>query len=564
MVSAALLTAPLATPATAEPLAPETMLAERTNPAVHLITVDYTATVQMKETNWSADGKQLLRLSLQMLASGKLASIDQVLQVAFSAAADDPERYFKGIGKIRTKTLKSGASGSGFVVNGDGYLVTARHLVTDDGEQRRGFAREGAARFATDETKGWKKVYAEFHLSDATVEAIHKAMSAYAAAKVQVKMSANVSVVLGVASADGSRTGKRQPAEVVYRSNPDLEADIALVRIRGMAALPTVSLASHSLPQGAPIYLNCFPALPDGSEAARLTPTLTEGRVTSLKPNKGGIVEMQTDAQASPGCSGGAGLDQDGNVVGVLVSGAINGEGASLGQFYLMPIDVVTEALQTRNVAAAVSVTSQVYDQALADYSHDYYSRALGKFQQVKSLYPAHPYVSTYISDCQTKISQGKDKTPPPPTLFQRLPVWVFVGTAGVTSVALMGAVLLLVRLRRRRSANRAQIIPTTDGSGPVNDTSTSTDQWMPVQDWAMEDASSLSEAERTAAMAATGASDRGRDGDQPISEAELDSSATDGSDAGDPDTFPSEDDWAPIGFVPSVPPAIVSSSKPE
>ena len=331
-VSAALLTAPFAAPAAAEPLAPETMLAERTNPAMHLVTVDYSAKVSMKETDWNGDGKRLLSEGYEMLETGELASIDEVLYVVFSVAAKNPERYFKGIGKAATKTFTSGGSGSGFVVNGDGYVVTARHVVTADAETKQDFVRRGAAAFAADETKIWKKLYAKYGVSDATVEVIRKAMTAYATARAKVTMSPpKVSVVLGVASADGSRTGKRQPAEVVYRSNPDLDADIALLRIRGLAQLPTVSLASHSLPQGAPVYLNCFPALPDRSEAAALTPTMTDGRVTSLKENEGGIVEMQTDAQASPGCSGGAGLDEHGNVVGVLVSGAVDAEGRLTG-----------------------------------------------------------------------------------------------------------------------------------------------------------------------------------------------------------------------------------------
>jgi hypothetical protein len=446
--AAALLTVLPAAPAGAEPLAPETMLAERTNPAMHLVTVDYSATVSMKTTVWSGDGKDLIKEGFGLLATRRLSTIDQVIDYAFSVAASDPERYFRGVGQPRTATLKDGTSGSGFVVNGDGILVTARHVVTDDGSIRAGFARDGAAAFAAAETKDWRKAYRKWGLSDQTVAAIKKAMAAYATAKVKVTMDPPaVSVILGVADADGSRTGKTQPAEV--------------------------SLAAHSLPQGAPVYINCFPALPASTEAAELTPTLTDGRVTSLKLNKGGIEEMQTDAQASPGCSGGAGLDQDGNVVGVLVSGAVNGQGASLGQFYLMPIDLVREALQTRNVQVEVSLTTQLYNQALADYSQNYYSRALEAFQHVKSLYPGHPYVSHYISECQSRISRGEDQTPvpPPPGLLDQLPAGVIGLLGGVVVAALAGAVLLVLRRRRRGAGGAATSAePLVGGDGPGRD----------------------------------------------------------------------------------------------
>lgn len=446
------------------------------------------------------------------------------------------------------------------MVDGTGYLATARHVVTADGNTKQDFVRRGAAAFAADETKIWKKIYAEYGVSDGTVEVIRKAMTAYATARATVAMSPpKVSVVLGVASADGSRTGKRQPAEVVYRSNPELHADIALLRIRGLTQLPTVSLAEGSLPQGAPVYLNCFPALPDRSEAALLTPTMTDGRVTALKPNEGGIVEMQTDAQASPGCSGGAGLNQEGNVVGVLVSGAVDGKGDSLGQFYLMPVDLVREALQSRNIPVAVSLTTQEYDQALAAYSRDYYTQALGRFTQVRSLYPPHPYVTKYISDSQTKISQGKDRTPPPekPTgLFARLPTWAPAGAAALAGVGLVAGGLLLVGHRRR--ARTAPPAPSTDGPADPGPTGPARPQ--PVEDPAYGAAyGSNAAAEHPSGAVPPGSVGPGGYGEPPTGEAGADRAAPDA--AGDPDTFPAEDDWAPIGFVPSVPPTVASSS---
>jgi serine protease Do len=576
IASAVLLTAPFAAPATAETLAPETMLAERTNPAMHLVTTDYTATVAMKTTDWSADGNRLRKRVLdELAATGGSYSYDDVLQVTFAAAASDPERYFKGIGPERTKELTRGGSGSGFVVNGDGYLITARHVVTDDGKVKADFKRDGAAAFTKDELKGWKKFYAEndIQLSDATVDAIRGAMAAYTSTKVKVKMSApKVSVILGVASADGSRTGKIKPAEVVYRSNPALEADIALLRIRGQAAMPTVSLASKSLPQGAQVYINCFPALPDRSEAALLTPTMTDGRITSLKPNAGDIEMMQTDAQASEGCSGGAAMDKSGNVVGVLVSGAVNGEGQSLGQFYLMPVDIVREALQARNIPADVSLTTIRYDQALADYSQSWCTLALEKFQEVKSLYPPHPYVSRYISDCQTMISRGESKVPPPPVKdgpsLGQLPGWVPILAAAIASAAVMGAVLLLLKVRSGRRAATPPALSEQPAGSPPPPSPAGAELWMSEPDRAAEGSAPPGASRITPAPSVP--PDLAQSTPQPEPQLEAKHQTEDGGtpgvepDSDGPDTFPA-DDWAPIGFVASVPPTAAGvDSKPE
>jgi hypothetical protein len=346
----------------------------------------------------------------------------------------------------QTKKYTLQGVGSGFIVTGDGYLVTARHVVTADKAEKQEFARRGAADFAAQEAKSIIKAFAKYDLSNESIKAITQAVTAYSLSAVDVKVGTpKVSVILGVANADGTRTGKGQPAEVVYRSSPELQADIAILRVR-QTNMPTVSMASKSLRQGAPVNIHCFPYdatfIQGMSVAAQLTPTMTAGRVTATKLAEGGINLIQTDAQSSEGCSGGAGLDDQGNVVGVLVSGAVDGNGASVGEHYLMPIDVVKDALRSSNVTPEVSLTTSTYNQALSDFSNDYYKKALEEFQQVKALYPAHPYVSQYLSESQTAITQGKDKTPNPLTI----PLLVGGGVAGAAVVT--AVVVLLVRRR--------------------------------------------------------------------------------------------------------------------
>lgn len=52
-----------------------------------------------------------------------------------------------------------------------------------------------------------------------------------------------------------------------------------------------------------------------------------------------------------------------------------------------------------------------VYNDALNDFHNEYYSRAKGKFEQVKLRFPGHAYVGRFIAESQAAIDAGKDKT---------------------------------------------------------------------------------------------------------------------------------------------------------
>jgi hypothetical protein len=133
-------------------------------------------------------------------------------------------------------------------------------------------------------------------------------------------------------------------------------------------------------------------------------------------------------------------------VVGILVSGAVDARGVSVGQQFLMPLEVLRDDLRTVNAAPATSLTTTVYRKALEDYFRGYYSRALPGFRQVKDLYPSHAYADKFISDSQTAITQGRDVTPEEDSGGSLL-LYVAIGAA---VLVLAGAIALLLMLRRR------------------------------------------------------------------------------------------------------------------
>ena len=261
-------------------------------------------------------------------------------------------------------------------------------------------------------------------------------------------------VILGTASADGSRVGKEYPADVVYKSGSDLGEDVAIVRIRVDGQLPSLPLASAAAIQGDTMYLNGFPALPDDSEAAALQPTLTDGQITAIKPNFAGLQILQHNATASPGASGAPALNQAGEVIGILVSGARDENGSPLGENYLMPLDSVRGALARSGATPVPGQTTIVYNQGLNDFYANHYSKALEEFRQVKELFPAHAYVGSYISRAQLAISQGKDVPVVPPS--EPLPWTLILVAGGAMLLTLASGALAYGRSRQRQ--NRATI----------------------------------------------------------------------------------------------------------
>ena len=474
VAATALATGAFVLPAGAEPITTETKLAEHTNPAVQVITTEYQANVKLGRIEFSKAGQQLILRAYVKYLHRDFGAAGFVNYI-FDRAQRDPAYYFKEAGSKRTQKLSAQFVGSGFIASPDGYVVTARHVVTPDSDVKKMFAQAGAANFAKADATALLKDFAKFDLSTGAMKSIVRTVNGFAQAKVHVSLGKpKVAVRLGVASATGQRVGQNQPAEVVFRSDPALGADVAVLRIRVDSKLPTVALGAGSPQQGEEVYINAFPAaatyLKDFSKASQLLPTLSKGTITQLKNTAGGTPILQTDANAMPGSSGGAAFDENGQVIGMLVAGATDANGSSAGQNYLMPLDVIKDALSRSGADLTPSDTTVIYDQALADFHDEYYSKALAEFKQVQSLFPAHAYVGGFITRAQTAINQGKDKTPPPAEdsglrLSFGTPV-IVIAMAAVVIIGL-GVMVLLLVIRRRPAKQSGPVAPGLGQAGP-------------------------------------------------------------------------------------------------
>jgi S1-C subfamily serine protease len=110
----------------------------------------------------------------------------------------------------------------------------------------------------------------------------------------------------------------------------DPKNDLALVRVSGRPA------------NAEPLWQNAAPNRPRAGDQLLLigSPFGLYGTVTTGVVSRVARTEIQTDAAANPGNSGGPALMRDGKIVGVLVSGA--GENVN----FAVPIDLVCEKLR--------------------------------------------------------------------------------------------------------------------------------------------------------------------------------------------------------------------------
>ncbi|MFI5719941.1 trypsin-like peptidase domain-containing protein [Nocardia sp. NPDC051750] len=188
---------------------------------------------------------------------------------------------------IRTTVGENGATGSGVVIDGDGYIVTNNHVVS----------------MAAQDTSG--------------------------RARIQVTFS------------DGTRT----PANIVGRDPKSdlavLKVDVKNLTVAQLGKSDDVQVGDAVLAIGSPLGLS--KTVTSGIVSALHRPVKLEGEGSDTKAV---IDAVQTDASINPGNSGGALVDADGRVIGINT--AIRSEsGGSVGLGFAIPVDQMTEVAQT-------------------------------------------------------------------------------------------------------------------------------------------------------------------------------------------------------------------------
>ena len=263
----------------------------------------------------------------------------------------------------------NGATGSGFIINSDGYVTTNGHVV------------ELCYNYDQDKSKVLNQMIVNFALQKLQ-QAGEQLTSQNATALVQKWIQEHTPQIV-----------QDQVVKKVYISNGDVYdyeikkyspsiaeggKDIAVVKIEAHD-LPVLKLGSSSdlklqqlvFPVGYPGAASPGPLSLLG-EKTSLEVSITRGTVSALKVDYKGVPVIQTDAAITHGNSGGPACNEDGEVIGIstfgsLASDSYTGAPKEVAGFnFLVPIDTAKEFIDDAGVKYNLSSKfNEKYDLAL-------------------------------------------------------------------------------------------------------------------------------------------------------------------------------------------------------
>ncbi|MEU8270256.1 serine protease [Sphaerisporangium sp. NPDC049002] len=461
----------VAAPATAdgEPNVPVgTRLAAQANPAVQLTSLTYSGQVvvptpETKDSALAALGQQ----ARDAASSGKIADDERSkLKFVFEHMAASPDTYLRAAGPNRTADAEVGGLCTGWWVTPDGYMVTGAHCVeTPDEQLGQLFAEQALGKFNKEDAQTALQSLGDYQTDEEILKLATQIYVNFNSTHLQIQgLEKSLAVVQSLPGGGVDKTAKPVPAELVSVGESYPGKDFALLKVNGQQNLPTVPLGDDGDVQiGDTLYISGFPGLvtntPFFSLESKLDPALTEGPYNAKRATQTGVPYIQTQAPAYHGNSGGPVFSKNGKVIGMLIAGSVTDGGENTEtQTFVLPVSIIKEKLNEKNIKPSQGLTSTRYNEALDDYFRHYYSQALPKFREVQALFPNHPYVAKYISDSQQAISSGKDEAP-----SAMLP-WLLIG--GGVVIGLIIVVVLVTSLSKRRKQAVPASYPPQQGYG--------------------------------------------------------------------------------------------------
>jgi serine protease Do len=327
---------------------------------------------------------------------------------------------------------------SGFIVNPNGYIVTAGHCLQDDMEGAQGDAvRQVVDQLVRD--GDWPDYLRDQLIADVLVGNVDWRVEGVLAG---TKPERQVSVVVGggkVKFGKVDAAGTR-PAQVKHEPDKDY-GDVALLKV-DRKGLPAVLLSpTDDIEVGEELLSIGYPAADNSKESFGLTNR--NGQVNSeITKGSGNHTYYETSASLSEGMSGGPTTDLVGQVVGLA---SFKNEDAN----YIVPASIIREMLNSKNVANELGTLDELYRKGLESLYRGAHSAAIKDFDQVLALMPGHRLAQAKKTLAAERREKYGDPPPPPPPDEPGPSTTVLLGAAaGVLVVLAITAGLVL----RRRS----------------------------------------------------------------------------------------------------------------
>ncbi len=361
-----------------------------------------------------------------------------------------------GQGPVIVKPAPFIETGTGWFVDGRGWLITNAHVV-DPAHRMPPWVAHELKKKAIEQACVEPVMKAQGLMRGQRPEVeerIRRAATDRAMRRMQYTPQPSLTVLLS--------NGTRLPAEVKKfsppllldasgRPLPDSGRDLALLRVAD-GPYPVLTISKREAKIGDPVRILGFPGVVLSHEllSQSMTPdaSATNGAVSGFPKDAIGQDFIQTDAPAAHGNSGGPAIGDDAALVGVITAVSLSPGGGAIvqGFNFLIPARDVVKFLQGTDVRPGESRFNPLWVAGLEAQFAGRYATALARFEEANRLLPNLVAVKREIAEAEAKIKN------PPPRGFP----WAWA-TIGVTliSVGTYGSMA-----GRRWWRNRFRVLP--------------------------------------------------------------------------------------------------------
>lgn len=349
-------------------------------------------------------------------------------------------------------------TGTGWFVDGRGFIITNAHVV-DPAYRLPAWVTHELKKKAIDEACVVPVLTARGIMRGQRPdleEEIRRAASTQALATAKVEAQSQITAMLSNGTKLKADVKKFSPLLLLDNAGkplPDSGRDLALLRVAD-GVYPAIGLSRRDPQIGDPVHILGFPGVVLSHELLNQSSTLdasaTNGTVSGIKFDAIGQELVQTDASASHGNSGGPGVNNDAELVGVMVAVTLSPSGGSIvqGFNFLIPAKDVAKFLEGTEVTRpGDSKFNPVWAAGIELFFGGRYKAAVAKLEEANKLVPNLVDVKRTLDEANRMV-----KNPPP----QPFPwAWATLGVT-VLSVGAYGGMW-----GKRWWKNRFRVMPT-------------------------------------------------------------------------------------------------------
>ena len=342
--------------------------------------------------------------------------------------------------------------GTGWFVDGRGYLVTNAHVI-DPAYRVPPWVEFTLKLRAVEESCVNPALKARGLARGQRPDIEEELLRAIPIAGVKLTPTGRVSVLLSNGANLEARVAKfSAPITLDAKGTPlkDSGRDLALLKIED-GAYPVLSITDKQPKLGDDLHILGFPGVVRDHELLSRTAlkeaSATKGQVSGFNTDAIGQDVIQTDAAAVFGNSGGPAVDDNGSVVGVMTFISLRGNAEVQGFNFLIPAKDVRAFLAGTDVKPGESRFNPVWAAGVTALLSERYSLARAKFREADALLPGLVVVKRSMREAEDRLAH------PPARPFPW--AWATAGALALLSVTTWG-----VWGVRRWKRNRYRVHP--------------------------------------------------------------------------------------------------------